>query len=165
MKTKLRIVESALLAPVSSFLKGQGCMSLVPELRFFDRGIDIYAYAEQAQCSYAVELKLTDWQKALRQAAIYQLCADLCYVAMPSDSVAKADVSEFEQAGVGLLSVQLSSKAVTELLAAKTSVVKSQFYSHCFYQSLSQGGYKRASTRAVPSHGITRGKTICTKNS
>jgi len=157
---KSRIAEKSLLAPIKSFLRSQGCLTLFPELQFFDRGIDVYAYADQAKCSYAIELKLTKWQKALRQAAIYQLCADLCYVAMPSDYVARANQREFKEAGVGLLSVHLDDKAVTEVVAARTSAVKSQLYSLYFNQFLSRGGYKRASTRTVPSNGVTRGEAI-----
>ena len=157
---KSRIAERALLAPIKTFLRNQGCLNLFPELQFFDRGIDVYAYADYAEHSYAVELKLTNWQKALRQAAIYQLCADLCYVAMPSIYVARANQKEFQKAGVGLLSVQLDRKAVTEVVAARTSDVKSQLYSLYFCQFLSRGGCKRASTRAVPSNGITRGEAI-----
>lgn len=142
VKMKLKIAEKTLLKPVKRFLKERGCLSVVPELQFVDRGIDLYAYTEQGQCSYAVELKVTDWQKALRQAAIYQLCADLCYVAMPSEYATRADLNDFRDAGVGLLSVEMKSSDVTELLVARVSSVKSHFYSHCFYESLNLGRSK-----------------------
>lgn len=111
-------------------------MRLVSELRFFDRGIDLYAVAHHGERSYAVELKVEDWQKALRQAAIYQLCADFCYVAMPVQYATKVALGDFREAGIGLLGVHLPSNSVTEILPAEASAVKHHFYSRGFQDSL-----------------------------
>jgi hypothetical protein len=117
-------------------------MHLRSELRFFDRGIDLYALAQQPEYSYAVELKVVDWQKALRQAAIYQLCADYCYVAMPTEYITKVNLEGFHCAGVGLLSVHLSTNTVTEVLAPKASAVKHSFYSRSIQRCLGSKGGK-----------------------
>jgi hypothetical protein len=139
-----RIAEKTLRRPVKRFLKRHGCPRSLAELRFFDRGIDIYALSEQGQQSYAVELKVVNWQKALRQAAIYQLCADFCYVAMPVEHTTKVDLEGFRNAGVGLLAVHLASNSVTEILPAKVSLVKHHFYSRSFQCSFESAGAKKA---------------------
>ena len=138
-----RIAEKTLLKPVKRFLRDQGCVFLRPELRFFDRGIDLYALAHEPDHSYAIELKVVDWQKALRQAAIYQLCADFCYVAMPIEHTTRVNLDNFRHAGVGLLGVYLGGNFVTEVLAPKASAVKNQFYSRSIQQSFESLGRRK----------------------
>lgn len=55
----------------------------------------------------AVELKLTDWRHALRQAVAYQLAADESWVAMPLAGASRAyrEAWRFRREGVGLLAV------------------------------------------------------------
>jgi hypothetical protein len=120
---------------------------LRPELRFFDRGIDLYALAHQPEHSYAVELKVVDWQKALRQAAIYQLCADYCYVAMPIERISGVNLENFRHAGVGLLGVHLRTNCVTEVLAPQASPVKHHFYSGSIRRSFESLERRRLNAR------------------
>lgn len=122
--------ESRLRKPIIGFLRQLGCENSKTELLFMDRGIDVFALqkAEPYQ-SYAVELKIADWQKALKQAAIYQLCADYCYVAMPADKAQRLKLQHFRSAGVGLLGVDLKSHEVEVFSAARKSSVKRPSYS------------------------------------
>ena len=54
----------------------------------------------------AIELKLTDWRKALAQARSYTLFADFAYVALPAARITTAALAAFaEQREVGLLAV------------------------------------------------------------
>ena len=100
-------LERELLAPVMHFLVTLGCSKVVSELRFFDRGIDVYGVMPtRPKKTYAVELKLTDWPRALQQAAVYQLCADFCYIAVPKRSIANLDFKPFRETGIGILSVR-----------------------------------------------------------
>lgn len=126
----MKLKESRLTKPVVSFLKQLGCEPPRTELPFVDRGIDIFALKSLPTVrSYAVELKIDDWQKALRQAAIYQLCADYCYVAMPKEKVHKLQLEGFREAGVGVLCVDLESMGVEVLSDARKSPVKRASYS------------------------------------
>ncbi|SRR6266487_228567 len=126
----LRTKETKLKGPVMHFLRGLGCDQLKAEITLVDRGIDVYGVRTGTQpLSYAVELKLRNWQKAIRQAAIYQLCADYCYVAMPDVKAGVLDLGFFEAAGVGLLAVDLGSKQVKVLSAPRKSSVKCPIYS------------------------------------
>jgi hypothetical protein len=66
----------------------------------------------------AVELKLTKWQKALQQAALYQLCSDYSYVAMPKKVAEALQHGFFSAAGIGILGVDTKSKDVQVILPA-----------------------------------------------
>lgn len=76
----------------------------------------------------AVELKLSDWQKAHVQAKAYQLGARRTYVALPlgkARRVAADHAARFQRSGVGLLGVQVAARtsfgAVRRLLEARPS--------------------------------------------
>lgn len=118
-----KVAECDLWLPVRRFLKGEGYDRVIRELAFFDRSIDMYGVAWGAEDrTIAVELKLRKWQKALHQAALYQLCSDYSYVAMPT-KVAHSLVEhkDFKAAGIGILAVDTASKAVEIVLPAVLS--------------------------------------------
>jgi hypothetical protein len=133
------LLESELLEPVSHFLRSKGCDFLVPELIFFDRGIDLYGIRSgRVKTSYAVELKLTDWRKAIKQAAIYQLCSDFCYVALPSRTISTVDPDPFRESGVGLLSVR-EDNSVAVIFESVRSKEKRPYYVSKFRSLLPKG--------------------------
>jgi len=100
-------LERELLTPVMHYLSEIGCQKVVSELRFFDRGIDVYGVKKsRINRTYAVELKLTNWQRALQQAAVYQLCADYSFVALPIQIALTLDLQQFKESGVGVLTVR-----------------------------------------------------------
>jgi hypothetical protein len=124
-----KFAECDLSLPVRKFLNREGYVRVIRELPFFDRSIDVYgvSWADEAKTAdaaktIAVELKLSKWQKALHQAALYQLCSDYSYVAMPR-KVAQTLVEheDFKTAGVGILAVDTISKAVEIVLPAALS--------------------------------------------
>jgi hypothetical protein len=127
--TQIRRFERDLAEPIASYLRGLGCEQVVHELRFFDRGIDVYGVRVSGRrtTTFAVELKLKKWTRALQQAAIYQLCSDFSYVAMPFSSVVALDLSIFRAAGVGLLFVRPDG-SVGQMLEAKQSVETRKHY-------------------------------------
>lgn len=137
MKMRVQGTERELAAPVLQFLRALGCDRFETEMLLVDRDVDVFAIRRGRQArSYAIELKLHDWQKALRQAAIYQLCADYCYVAMPSRVAERIHRAPFRQAGVGLLSVDLDSKNVAIVCAARRSAIKRIVYFNYLKKSL-----------------------------
>jgi hypothetical protein len=119
---QIRRLESDLIRPVASYLRGLGCDQVVRELKFFDRGIDVYGVKVSGRrtITFAVELKLKKWTRALQQAAIYQLCCDYSYVAMPLSTVVTLDLELFRNAGVGVLFVR-SDGSVGQMLEASQS--------------------------------------------
>jgi hypothetical protein len=88
------------------------------ELPFYEYRIDLYAFSRKANATVAIELKLNDWRRALIQTMLYQLCADLVYIAMPERSARRVDKSELESIGIGLIAVRDSGRC-TCILAAK----------------------------------------------
>lgn len=128
--TKTHSLERELIEPIKRYLREQGCHTVVSELRFFDRGIDLYAIKEgRPRLTYAVELKLTDWQRAIQQAAVYQLCSDLSYIAMPLKSILLLDIAPFRQCGVGILSVREDGSVGKLLEAQRSSEVRREYVS------------------------------------
>src|ERR1700676_1959889 len=141
-----KFAECDLSLPVRKFLNREGYDRVIRELPFFDRSIDVYgvAWADEAKTAHtaktiAVELKLSKWQKALHQAALYQLCSDYSYVAMPR-KVAQTLVErkDFIAAGIGILSVDTVSKAVEVVLPAVLSTQAKGHYIGAYKEMLSR---------------------------
>ena len=114
-----KVAERDLCTPIRRFLGREGYSRVIRELPFFDRSIDLYGVAwGEGDKTIAVELKLKKWQKALQQAAIYQLCSDYSYVAMPKDVARRLELRAFSAAGIGILGVDTATKAVEIVLPA-----------------------------------------------
>jgi hypothetical protein len=127
--TQIPKYERDLVEPVADYLRAIGCDQVVHELKFFDRGIDVYGVKTSGRrpVTFAVELKLTKWNRALQQAAIYQLCCDFSYVAMPLKAVQSLDPSAFRSAGIGLLFIRTDG-TVGEMVEAKQSLEARRHY-------------------------------------
>lgn len=97
--------EADLRPPVRAYLEARG-YTVRDEVWINGRIADLYAY-EDGDEPVAVELKLTNWKKALRQAVAYQLGAVHTYIALPVVHVAKIlrQASALRSRNVGLLGV------------------------------------------------------------
>lgn len=86
-----------------------------------NRWVDLVAFKEEEVV--AVELKISDWKQALRQAVAYQLGADYSFVAMPFRHACKAYKSRywFEKEGVGLIAIRPHHKDIRILLEPERS--------------------------------------------
>ena len=100
--------EAQLTAPVVRFMRTLGYRIITEELPFYEYRIDLYGFSKRNDTTFAVELKLSDWRRALEQAMMYQLCSDHVYVAMPETVALRVDQSQFATSGVGLIGVQTS---------------------------------------------------------
>lgn len=129
--------ESSLSDPVSRHLRARGVTFLLEELQFYEYKIDIYGYSRAAQETYAVELKLTKWRRALEQALVYQLCSDYVYLALPASSILPVDVDLLSRHDVGLISVGTDRSCATILEARKSKAVRENYRD--FYIDLAQG--------------------------
>jgi hypothetical protein len=140
--TTVRKLESDLMLPVSNYLREIGCEPVVPELKFFDRGIDVYGIkgSGRHRITFAVELKLTKWSRALQQAATYQLCCDYSYVAMPLRATLTLDLAVFKAAGIGVLCVR-SDGTVGEMLRASRSPETRRHYVRAMTRTIQGGNY------------------------
>lgn len=119
--------ESQLLRPVARFAQRQGFRLQFKELPFYEYRIDLYAFSPRHDVTLAIELKLTNWRRALEQALLYQLCSDLVYIAMPETSAFRVDKVKLENNRIGLISVAKSGKCAFLLRATQHGEVR-QFY-------------------------------------
>ena len=117
--------ESMLLPLVQAHFRRQYSLSAT-EVPFYAHRIDLYGYARKSKTTVAVELKLRDWRKALRQALVYQLCSDYVFIAVPAVTAKRVDTNLLSVHGVGLLAV--SDKRCFERLAARHSTVLNPAY-------------------------------------
>ena len=112
-------LERALAAPVARHLQAQGYRTF-EEVYFNGRIADIIALKDEQVV--AVELKLSNYREAHRQAVAYQVGCHRSYAALPLDAALLAmrkHRTEFEKSGAGLLAVHMPNGNVSELLPAR----------------------------------------------
>jgi hypothetical protein len=102
---KRRRLEKHLYRPVSRFFGAQGFGLQYPEMGFYEYRIDLFAFCGKRNQTIAIELKLTKWKRAFEQAALYKLCSDLVYIAVPETTVRRIDSFLLRAHGIGLISV------------------------------------------------------------
>lgn len=127
--------ESYLYDPVATYIRRKGFRWQGPEIQFYEYRIDLYAYSRSRQLTIAVELKLYNWQRAINQAIIYQLCADLVYIAVPKTTAERIDKSILDQYGIGLITID-NRNHVRQLIAAEMSYVLKPHYRDSYIQQL-----------------------------
>ncbi len=110
------IPEAALYPVIANRFAAEG-FSCWREASFLGSWIDLYCRDEDGN-SVAVEAKVRDWKRALRQAQLVRNSAHRIYVAVWAPYVHRALTeparAAFEEAGIGLLSVNGHSEAVIE---------------------------------------------------
>lgn len=112
--------EEDLKGGLKSFFRSHGYRAYT-EVRMINRWVDLVAVKEDE--IVAVELKISDWKQALRQAVAYQLGADYTFVAMPFDNACKAYKNRFyfQKEGVGLIAIRPHHKDIRILLEPERS--------------------------------------------
>jgi hypothetical protein len=98
-----RVPEAALYPVIADSFARRG-FSCWREASFFGNWIDLYM-RDETNDAIAIEAKVYDWRRALRQAILLRNSAPRVFVALWEPYVHRASVVEFEAAGVGLLSV------------------------------------------------------------
>lgn len=129
--------ESSLLKPVLRNLRRRGFSRQRSEVQFYDYSMDIYAMSVTTNKTTAVELKLERWTRAFEQAIVYQLCADLVYIALPVESASRVEQQLLSNHGIGLIAVREGPRCDTLLPAKQSTVILPEYRD--FYVSLMQG--------------------------
>ena len=111
--------EADLRPVVTRFLERQG-MEVHAEVPLNGRIADLVGLGEELT---AVELKLTDWRRGLRQAMCYQVACEESYLCFPFPKALRllSKSHYFQREGVGLLGCLLERGEVRVLLAAAPS--------------------------------------------
>lgn len=114
------VYEEDLKAGLKTFFRSHGYRAYT-EVRMINRWVDLVAVKDGRVV--AVELKVSDWRQALRQAVAYQLGADYSFVAMPFKHACKAYRNRFwfKKEGVGLIAIRPHRKDVRILLEPERS--------------------------------------------
>ena len=109
--------ERDLVPPVVAHFLGLG-YEVFAEVEIASRWADLIAMG--AEDVVAVELKVRDWRRAVRQAMAYQLAADRSFVALPLRRAQEAYRRRhaFEVEGIGLLAVDAEGRVRTVLPSA-----------------------------------------------
>lgn len=88
------------------------------EVPFMNRSVDLVFYKDEK--IKAIEFKLHDWQKAVKQAKVHSLGADEVYVCLPHDSYAHRVEQmrpTFEENKCGLLLFDIEKKQIDVVLS------------------------------------------------
>ena len=116
--------ESDLYKPVSEYFKKQGYI-IRYEVKVGFCQADIVAFRKDEVVG--VELKISDWKKAIIQAKNYQLGCDYIYLVFPLCKVynilRKAE-HVFRKEGIGLLVVSEKNLDVRKIIASRKSAKK-----------------------------------------
>jgi len=119
-KTKSNITESKLLRFCIQYFKGQGFLTQ-EEVPFLLKVADLFCFHERNGQCVAVEVKVRNWQQALKQALVYQMMADQVYIALFNEHAKSVDRRLLLSKGVGLLAIDAFGEVNTILEAPVSS--------------------------------------------
>ena len=113
----LRVSEEDLLPAVTQYFFKKGCL-IHREIKIGFCRADLLIFTPE-HLVIAVELKLSDWKKALIQAQNYLLGSDYVYIAFPDtkkDLLLKKAATQLKNKGIGLLLIHLQTGQVQEYI-------------------------------------------------
>lgn len=157
-KPMIQTKEQDLFVPVCSFVRRKGFTLQRGEMPFFEYRIDIYGYSQVARSTIAVELKLTNWKRALEQALVYQLCSDYVYIAVPFSTAENVSKATLEEHGIGLIGV--GSNGCRLLVAARKSREVRKYYREPFIGLLEGTKLAERISKGAPADGNTRRERV-----
>jgi hypothetical protein len=115
------ISEADIVTTCSGYFTRRGYV-VTPEVPIARKVADLYCVNLRTGHCVALEAKLRDWAAALSQALVYQLGADLVYIAMPHPAARKIPFRVLADHGIGLLAIHPDG-SLTQMLAARPSPV------------------------------------------
>jgi hypothetical protein len=135
------VLEEDLRRPVADFLRKAG-MKVMHEVPINGRIADLVGIGEVI---IAVELKLSDWKKGVRQAMAYQLACERSYLCMPfQKALSMACRAHYlEKEGIGLLGCLPERGEVRVMIPAKPSRRLLPFMADALRNSPRRGGESR----------------------
>jgi hypothetical protein len=122
----MTIKEEQLYAPILE-LFGEDYFAAY-NVQLGPKRIDVVLASKITDKIIAIEVKISKWKQAMRQALNYQLAADESYVAILEKHANSINLQEFNKLGIGLIAVNSEGKAVIRI-SAKPSPRKQNNYS------------------------------------
>jgi len=124
------VLEIELFPAVEQYYQREG-YTVEREVPLRKRVIDIICQNDEE--IIAIEVKVQNWKKALRQAIIYQLCANRTYVALCRKFSSRVKLDFFFRYGVGLIEIDGS---IDIKIESKRNVALNPFYQEAIIQCL-----------------------------
>lgn len=90
--------------------------------------VDLAMMSKSSNRVIAIEAKVKDWKRALRQALNYQLAADESYVAISKNHAGSIDQDRFRRLGIGLIVIDLEARKADIAVPARQSTRKEENY-------------------------------------
>lgn len=103
-KTK-EIPEEKLFSPIKRLFSAKHYL-VKREIPFNGKTIDVLVLDRKTRRLIAIELKVRKWRKALRQAAVYQLCASQVYIALWHKHLNETNKELIAKYGLGIIEVK-----------------------------------------------------------
>lgn len=122
-----RRTEASLFEPVASYVRRKGFRWQQAEVPFYHYRIDLYGFSRVKNDTLAIELKLRKWRRAYEQALIYQLCADLVYIALPLEMVRAVDLQLLSSHGIGLIGISDRARCTQVVPARRSDVIREHY--------------------------------------
>lgn len=97
------------------------------EVPFLLKVADILCFDEYTAECVAVEVKVRDWKKALKQALVYQMMADRAYIALSYKYIKNVDCELLKEKKIGLISIEING-TVNIILEASLSSRRVPFF-------------------------------------
>jgi hypothetical protein len=97
--------------PKEKYLKSE-------QVPLITKKIDLVLFEISSREIIAIEMKVSNWKRALQQAIYYKLCADRTYVALWHEYIHRVNQRIFKEEGIGLLEVN---GRITKKIDAKRS--------------------------------------------
>ena len=120
IRMKQKISERRLADVMINYLRKENHV-VAREVQYYGKSIDIVAMPFDSDRLIAVEVKVANWKKAIKQAAINQTVAEECYVAMYAGYIHRVDLQQLQKCELGLISVGATWGDVRFIAMAKPS--------------------------------------------
>lgn len=117
-KSRYRVPEAALVARAADLLRSEGALVCfeVPSL-----GQSVDLVAEKNDKYIAIEAKVSDWRRALRQATPHLLVADYVAIAVSYNEIPRSLIDEAVVLGIGIINWRTRTDAIEWVLEARES--------------------------------------------
>jgi len=113
------IFERDLYPPILLYLRENG-FNYYEEVKFLTRQIDIIGKKEKK--IIAIEIKVSNWQRALQQALTCRLCADESYIAISEKYSHRVKLELLKEYGIGLIIVKENEMEIVQK-AKKSKII------------------------------------------
>jgi len=104
-KRERQVIEEDLFLPIKRLFPAKRYL-IRREIPFNGKTIDVLLMDKNTHRLVAIEMKVHRWGKALRQAAVYQLCASQVYIALWHKHINEKNKELIANYGIGIIEVK-----------------------------------------------------------